>query len=89
MVVQLAAVVTLAVVAALVVAGLALGAEELEQLGYHGQQPDNFRTVLGTKYHQSAQNFLSVVLSTFQLDCLFSFSFSFFFALLSSCFVHQ
>ena len=47
-------VVQLAVVAALVVAEFALGAEELEQLGYHGQLPDNFRTVLGTKYHQTS-----------------------------------
>jgi hypothetical protein len=54
-------VVQLAVVAALVVAGLALGAEELEQLGYHGQQPDNCRTVLGTKCHQTFQSFLFAV----------------------------
>ena len=82
-------VVQLAVVAALVVAGLALGAEELEQLGYHGQQPDNFRTVLGTKYHQTFQSFLFVVYSTFHLLCLFSFCFSCFISQLSSCCVHQ
>ncbi len=51
-------VVQLAAVATLVVAGLALGAEELEQLGYHGQQHDNCRMVLDTKYLQNVQNSL-------------------------------
>jgi hypothetical protein len=54
-------VVQLAVVAALVVAGLALGAEELEQLGYHGQQHDNCHMVLDTKCHQIVQSFLFAV----------------------------
>ncbi len=51
-------VVQLAAVATLVVAGLALGAEELEQLGYHGQQHDNCRMVLDTKCLQNVQNCL-------------------------------
>ncbi len=66
-------VVQLAVVAALVVAGLALGAEELEQLGYHGQQCDNYRMVIDSKCHQIAQSFLFVVKSTFHSMYLFSF----------------
>ena len=80
-VVVVRAVATLGVVVAVAEAGV--------QLVFHGQLCGSFYRVLGTRCHQSAQNFLSVVLSTFQLNCLFSFYFSFFFALLSSCYVHQ
>jgi hypothetical protein len=58
---QVVGVVQLAAVAALAVAGFALGAEELEQLGYHGQQHNNCRMVLDTKCHQIIQSFLFVV----------------------------
>ncbi len=54
-------VVPLAAVASLAVAGLVLGAEELQQLGYHGQQHDSCRMVPDTKCHQIIQSFLFVV----------------------------
>ncbi len=54
-VVQLVAVATLAVV------GLALGAEEPQQLGYHDRPHGNYRKVLDTKYHQIFQSFVFVV----------------------------
>ncbi len=54
-------VVQLAAVAALAVAGHVLGAEELQQLGYHGQQCDNCRMVLDAKCHKIIQSFLFVV----------------------------
>ena len=82
-------VVQLAAVAALAVAGFVLGAEEPQQLGYHGQQHGSCRMVLDTKCHQIVQNFVSVVYSTFHLQCLFSFYFSCFFSQLSSCCFHQ
>ncbi len=82
-------VVQLAVVATLVVAELALGAEEPQQLGYHGRPLSNCRKILDTKYHQIFQSFVFVVYSTFHLQCLFSFYFSCFFLQLSSCCFHQ
>ena len=54
-------VVQLVVVATLAVAGLALGAEEPQQLGYHGQQHRSCRMVLDTKCHQIIQSSLFVV----------------------------
>ncbi len=68
-------VVQLAVVATLVVAGLALGAEELQQLEHHDRPPGNFCKVLGTKYHQIFRSFVFVVYSTFHSQCLFLFIF--------------
>ncbi len=61
-------VVQLAVVATLVVAGLALGAEELQQLEHHDRPPDSCRRVLDTKYHQIFQSFVFVVYSAVT-DC--------------------
>ena len=82
-------VVQLAVVATLVVAGLALGAEEPQQLEHHDRLHGSCRMVLDTKYHQIVQSFVSVVYSTFHLQCLFSFYFSCFSSQLSSCCFHQ
>ena len=82
-VVQLVAVATLAVV------GLVLGAEEPQQLGYHGRQHDSCHMVLDAKCHQIVQSFLSVALSTCLTNCFYCFYFSFSSARLSSCFDHQ
>ncbi len=57
--------------------GVVAVAEAGVQLVFHGQLWDSFYRVLGTRCHQSAQNFLSVALSTFQPNCLFSFFFLF------------
>ena len=54
-------VVQLAAVATLAVAGLVLGAEEQQQLGYHGQQCNSSRMALDAKCHQIVQSFLFVV----------------------------
>ncbi len=54
-------VVQLAAVAALAVAGFVLGAEEPQQLGYHGRQHYSCRMVLDAKCHQIVQSFLFVV----------------------------
>jgi hypothetical protein len=74
-------VVQLVVVATLAVAGLALGAEEPQQLGYHDWPHGSCRRVLDTKYHQIFQSFVFVVYSTFHLQCLF---FLFFLLLLTT-----
>jgi len=76
----LAAVATLGVAVAVAEAGVHLGLE-LRSL-----PPGTLYMALGTRCHQSTQNFLLVVYSTFCHRCLFSFCFSFFFALLSNCF---
>ncbi len=72
---QVVGVVPLVVVATLAVAGLALGAEEPQQLGYHDRPCGSCRKVLDTKYHQIFQSFVFAVYSTFHLQCLFLFLF--------------
>jgi hypothetical protein len=85
---QAAAVGWAAVVATLEVAVAVVEAGVHLQLLLNVQKHGSFYMALGTRCHQSAQNFLTVVLSTFHSNCLFSVCFSFFFALVSNCFVH-
>ncbi len=86
---QAAAVGWAAVVATPEVAVAVVEAGVCLQLVLNVQRHGSFYMALGTRCHQSTQNILSVVLSTFHLNRLFSFCFSFFSALTSSCFVHQ